>query len=278
MNDRITQLNKLAGNIPVVNQQIANGMQQARVSQLQQTKAGMAPDQAGTTATAQQLGAQQAQQSGAIQMQAASRTNEQVSQVGQMALQEDKMQKNQELFTRQQAITQKNRAYTNQLAGMDNNLKDQLLDQQLSFRTDEFGRTLFNERQLADFAVMQATSQADLDKFEQTVNQQSQRRMQILQTAQAKIKQALEQNFMREGQALDQQTRMALAKMKQEAEAKIRKEKNKRNGRAAMFQGGLTILGAGAGALIAGPGGYAAGASAGAALGGGVGSILASEE
>jgi hypothetical protein len=273
MNDRITQLNRLAGNIPVVNQQIANGMQQARVSQLQQTIAGMAPDQAGTTATAQQLGAQQAQQSGAIQAQAATKTNEQVSQVGQMALQQDKMAKNQELFTRQQAITQKNRAYTNQLASLDNNLKDQLLDQQLSFKTDEFGRTLWNERQLADYAVLQATSQVDLDKFEQTVNQQSQRRMQILQTAQAKIKQALEQNFMREGQALDQQTRMELARMKQQAEAKIRREKNKRNSRAAMFQGGLTILGAGLGAAVP-----VIGPAAGAMVGGGLGQILSSEE
>jgi len=278
MNTRINQLNKLAGNIPVVNNNIAQGMQAARTTQLQQAIASMTPDQAGTTQTAQQLGAQQAQMSGAIQVQTAQKNSQQLAQVGQMALQEDRMQKNQELFTRQQAITQRNRALTNQLAQLDNNLKDQLLDQQLSFKQDEFGRTIWNERQLADFAVLQAKTQADLDKFEQTLNQQSQRRLQIMQTVQAKLKQALEQNYLREGQEMDQQTRLFIANLKKQAAEKERRERARRASRGAMVQGAFVVAGAVAGTVLAPVGGGAAGAVLGAQVGSGLGSIAVGTE
>lgn len=275
MNNRIGQLNKLAASIPVVNQNIAQGMQAARTTQLQSAIAGMAPQQAGTTQVAQQIGAQQAQMSGNIQVQTAQKNSQQLAQVGQMALQQDRMQKQQELFTRQQALTQRNRAYTNQLARLDNNLKDQLLDQQLSFRTDEFGRTIWNERQLADFAVLQAKTQVDLDKFEQTVQQQSQRRLQMMQVVQAKLKQALEQNFMREGQELDQQTRLYIANLKKQTEEKIRKEKARRASRGAMIQGAFTVAGAVVGGIA---GGGAPGAVIGAQVGSGVGQMAVGSE
>lgn len=278
MNNRISQLNKLAASIPVANQQLANNLQAARTTQLQRAIGGMAPEQAGTTALAQQIGAQQAQQAGAIQVQTAQKTAQQTQQVGQMALQEDKMQKNQELFTRQQALNQRNRALTNQLARLDSNLKDRLLDQQLQFKKDEFGRTIWNERQLADFAILQAKTQVDLDKFEQMIDQQSRRRLQIMQTAQAKLKQVLEQNYLREGQELDQATRMEIARLRKAAAEKEAREKAKRASFGAMLQGGLVVAGAVAGWTIAGPAGgtaaQAAAATLGAQVGGGGGQIL----
>jgi hypothetical protein len=271
MNARIQQLNKLAGSIPVVNNNIAQGMQAARQTQLQQAIAGMAPGQAGTTQLAQQLGAQQAQQAGAIQVQTAQKTAQQTAQVGQMALQEDRMQKNQELFTRQQALSQRNRGLTNQLAQLDSRLKDQLIDQQLSFKQDEFGRTIWNERQLADFAVLQAKTQVDLDKFEQTMEQQSRRRLQIMSAVQAKLKQALDQNYMRQGQELDQQTRLYLANMVKQAKEKEAAERRRRSSFGAIVQGSLTVAGAVIGAASPlGP----AGAVIGAQIGSGVGQVI----
>lgn len=274
MNTRIGQLNKLAASIPVANQELANNMQAARITQLQSAIGGLTPEQAGTTQLAQQIGAQQAQQAGAIQVQTAQKTAQQQQQIGQMALQEDKMQKQQELFTRQQALAQRNRGLTNQLARLDSNLKDRLFDQQLQFKKDEFGRTIWNERQLADFAVLQAKTQADLDKFEQMVDQQSKRRLQILQTAQAKLKQVLEQNYLREGQELDQSARKEIARMKAAAEEKIRKEKARRANRGAMLQGAFTVIGAIVGAVTAGP----PGAAAGAQIGSGVGQAVSGTE
>lgn len=272
MNNRISQLNKLAASIPVANQQLANNLQAARATQLQRTIGGLAPEQAGGTELAQQIGAQQAQQSGAIQVQTAQKTAQQTQQVAQMALQEDKMQKNQELFTRQQALNQRNRALTNQLARLDNNLKDRLLDQQLQFKKDEFGRTIWNERQLADFAILQAKTQVDLDKFEQMIDQQSRRRLQIMQAAQNKLKQVLEQNYLREGQELDQATRMEIARLKRAAAEKEAREKAKRASFGAMLQGALVVAGAAAGWAIAGPAGGAAAQAAAATLGAQVGS------
>ena len=269
MNNRINQLNTLAANLPVVNQQMANNMQAARTTQLQQAIASMAPEQAGTTKVAQQIGAQQAQQAGAIQVQTAQRTAQQAQQVGQMALQEDRIQKQKELFTRQQALAQRNRALTNQLARLDSDLKDQLFDQQLSFKRDEFGRTIWNERQLADFAVLQAKTQIDLEKFEQVMHQQSQRRLQIMQVVQAKLKQALEQNFMREGQELDQQTRLFIAQKMKEAKEKEARERARRSSRGALIQGAFTVAGAIIGSFSPlGPGtGTVVGAQAGSSLG-----------
>lgn len=281
MNTRIGQLNKLAANLPVVNQEIANNMQAARTTQLQQAIASMAPEQEGTTALAQQVGGQQAQQAGAIQVQAAQRTAQQAQQVGQMALQEDRMQKQQELFTRQQSLAQRNRGLTNQLARLDSNLKDQLLDQQLSFKRDEFGRTIWNERQLADFAVVQAKTQIDLENFEQTMHQQSQRRLQIMQAVQAKLKQVLDQNFMREGQALDQKTRLYIAEKMREAKEKEARERARRASRGALLQGAFTVAGAAAGGILgaaAGGIGAAPGAAIGAQVGSGLGQMYSGSE
>lgn len=276
MNTRIGQLNKLAASIPVANQQLANNMQAARTTQLQSAIGGMAPEQAGTTALAQQIGAQQAQQVGAIQVQAAQKTAQQTQQVSQMALQEDKMQKSQELFTRQQALNQRNRALTNQLARLDNNLKDRLLDQQLEFKKDEFGRTIWNERQLADFAILQAKTQIDLDKFEQMIDQQSRRRLQIMQTVQAKLKQVLEQNYLREGQELDQATRTFIAEKLRESKLKEAREKSRRASRGAMIQGVFTVAGAVAGSFT--PLGPATGAVIGAQVGSGLGQVYSGSQ
>lgn len=276
MNGRIGQLNKLATAIPLANQQVASGMQQARETQLQQAIGQMTPEQAATPRLAQSIGAQQAEAAGKIQLQAQQKTQQQAVTAGQQALAQEKLQKQQQLFTRSQALAQKNRYLEGQLANISQSAKDKLLDQQLSFKRDEFGRTLWNERQLADYKLMTAKSEEEYRQFEQQFEQMSQRRMKMLEIAQQKITLSLKNGFMREDQRLNQNQKIELMKAKAAIDRKIAAEKAKRRGRGAMFQGAGAIIGAAAGAYIGmagGPQGAIIGASIGSQIGSGVGSM-----
>ena len=281
MNGRIGQLNKLSTTIPLANQQIASGMQQARETQLQAAIGGLTPEQAAQPRLAQAVGAQQAAAAAQIQTQAQQKTQQQAITAGQQAITNEKMKKQQELFTRSQTISQKNRYLEGQLASISQQAKDQLLDQQLSFKRDEFGRTLWNERQLADFRLLTAKSEEEYRAFEQEFEQMSQRRIKMLEVAQAKIAQALKNGFTAEEQRLNNQQRIKLEEARVALQKKLAKEQAKRRGRGAMFQGAGQIIGAGAGAVLgAGTGtpmGAYIGAQVGAQVGGGLGALAASQ-
>jgi hypothetical protein len=274
---RIQNLNKLAAAIPVANQQIASGMQQARETQLQQTIGQMTPEQAATPRLAQSMGAQQAAQASAIQLGAQQKTQQSAVVAGQQAMVQDKIQKQQELFTRSQALSQKNRYLENELARISQSAKDKLLDQQLSFKRDELGRTVWNERQLADYKIATAKDEEDFLNYRQEASNLSERRMKMLQMAQRKLEQILEQGCISTNQKLDQASRLKIAENLAELKRKQARESARQSSNMGMWAGAGTVVGAVAGAMIAGPGGYAAGAAVGAQIGQGVGTAAGAQ-
>jgi len=275
MNPRIGQLNKLATAIPMANQQIASGMQQARETQLQAAIGGLTPEQAAQPRLAQAVGAQQAAAAAQIQTQAQQKTQQQAITAGQQAITNEKIKKQQELFTRSQALSQKGRYLENELARISQSAKDKLLDQQLSFKRDELGRTVWNERQLADYKIATAKDDEDFRNYQQEVTNLSERRMKMLLVAQKKLEQILEQGYLSTNQKLDQASRLKIAETLEELKRKQAREAARQANTMGMWAGGGAILGAAAGSLV--PGGGAIGAAVGAQIGQGVGTAVGSQ-
>lgn len=231
------------------------------------TQAPLAPgqvQQAGAEAVQQQAKAQ----AEARQQEAQMAVGVQEARLGQQAMgQRDVMQQ------RKLALGASLRNAENSLAALSMTTKQQMFDATMQFEQDELGRTIFNERQLLDYAISKAKDVEDLQNYEQTVGQMSERRMRLLQAAQAKIQQELQQAYQMEENELTQEHKLGLARAKAALEAKMQQEKADAANRAAMFNGIFTIAGGVAGAIIAGPGGYAGGAAAGASIGGGLGTL-----
>jgi hypothetical protein len=259
----------------MANQQIASGMQQARETQLQQTIGQMTPEQAATPRLAQSMGAQQAAQASAIQLGAQQKTQQSAVVAGQQAIVQDKIQKQQELFTRSQALSQKNRYLENELARISQSAKDKLLDQQLSFKRDELGRTVWNERQLADYKIATAKDEEDFRNYQQEASNLSERRMKMLQMAQRKLEQVLEQGYISTNQKLDQASRLKIVETVAALKRKQARESARQSSNMGMWSGAGTIVGAGIGFVASGGNPY--GAVVGAQIGQGVGTAAGAQ-
>lgn len=165
------------------------------------------------------------------------------------------------------ALTEQQQEYASKLNGLESGLQNQLLDAQLDFSHQQAGRTLLNNKQLADWAVTNAKSDLDLKVRLQDMQQAYDRKLQIYQTVQARLQQAISQGVSATGQQLDHATAEALARQNAAIQTRIQQEKAKASNNQAMAQGVFTIGGAILGGIIAGPGGAAAGAGIGGAVG-----------
>jgi hypothetical protein len=265
------QLKKLAGGMPVANQRIATGLQEAQATQLQ-AAIGQAKPGAGVQ-QAQQIGAQVAAQSGQAQLQAGQSTQQQMSQLGQVGLQAQAQQNVQQMGRQQSAQQGRERNQTARLNALDNQLKRDLLDKQLQFNRDERGRLLLNDRQLADIAVLNAQDEQQFEMYKQKAEQIQKRKLQAMEYAAKLLENTMQSGYDASGKRLDQQSRLKIKQDVDAANRAIAREQRKRANRAAMYTAAGTIVGAGAGALIGGP----AGAAAGAQMGGAAGTATASQ-
>lgn len=274
VNTRLQQLNKLAGQVPGVTKQAANVAQsQQDLSLLDTTRqVGLRPGAAG------QLAAARTQSEGQIQTQAAGQQQQALAQVGGQMVQQQGMNQQDRLSKLSRSLQEKSRTLTTRLSQLDENAKNRILDNQLQFQRDEMGRTLFNERQLADFALLQATNAEDIRNYQQTVEQLSRRKLQMLQSAQTILTQQLELDYQRESRQLSQEQTLKLQRAKQELQNKIAKEQAERANRAGMNSAIGGMLGGVGGAVVGNilaPGvGGPTGAMMGQQLGSGLGANL----
>lgn len=251
---RSQQLQQLSSQMPGQTALSAQGAQAGQQAQTQQAiQAAVMGGSQVSAGQIQQAGAQQTQQRGQIANQAAQQQAQQQMQLGQMGLQEQQMSYRQNLANKQISLSQENRQMTQQLSQLNIALKGELIDKQEQFQKDEMGRTLFNERQLMDYQLNKATSEQDMYNYEQQVQQASQKRMQLLKAAQAKIIQQMEQANQLYNQQQNEKTQQDLLKYKQQIELKIQREKANAANRAAMFQGIGSLfgpVGGGVGAVL----------------------------
>jgi hypothetical protein len=157
-----------------------------------------------------------------------------------------------------------------ELAALDGQAKAQLFDAQIQFNRDAQGRKLMNERQLLDWMVNKSAGEEDFKNYQQRTEQLHARKLQMLQVAQAKIKQAESQLYQMTSGQLDKETKIALTNAKMQADKKIAKAKQDAANKNSIITGAFTV----AGAVIGGIFGNAPGAVAGASIGSGAGQAV----
>ena len=278
---KLTALQNLQGQLPVASQRVAQGIQAARDIQLQQAVA-KAPTGAAIAPAAQQTAAAAVQQTGQQQAQAAQQMVQQSGQVGQLELGEQKMSGQQAVFGAQQAAEKQELGNVQRLSQLDMNAKKELYDNEISFKRDEAGRTLFNQRQLADYAKQNTVSDEQFKNYAQQAEQVNKRNLQAMESAYNIIAENLKQQSAIAEQNKDQ----AAKKQIQQIQIELQKRMAKARARAANNMGAWTaggtvvgaVVGGVAGSLIAPGAGTAAGAAAGASVGGALGSYAGSQQ
>jgi hypothetical protein len=268
------QLQGLASALPIANQQTQKQLDAARQIQLQQTL-GQTPTSGVSRINpiAQQIGVQATQQQAQQNLAAKQTAQNQQTQLGQMALQAKGTENQGNLAQQQSQASDEGFQLGQQLSRLDMRLKNELLDKQLEFRTSQAGQALLNESQLQDFAILKAKDDIELNKYQQLASEATQKKMYMLQVANDKLKQVLNQGYLREGQELTQAMKRDITAQQVALEQKIQRERNAAANRQSMWQVGGMIVGGAIGAVAGGP----AGAMAGASVGGGLGSVAGSK-
>lgn len=264
---RMQALQNLQNQLPVASQKFAQGMQAARDIQLQQAVA-RAPVGAATAPAAQQTAAAATGQMGEQQVEKAKQMVQQAGQLGQLQVGEQQMAAQQKIAQAEQAARQQEMTNADRLGRLDMAAKKELYDAETQFRKDEAGRTLFNERQLADYMAQNAQSEEQYKNYAQQADLLNRRKLQAMETAFTIIEEDLKQRWSLAEQKKDQAAKQRIFEIKAELERQREKARARAANSAAVWQSGGTLIGAGIGAAYGGPAGAAAGASVGGALGG----------
>ena len=269
---RASALRNLASQIPGAQQKVAQQFQAGQALQLQQAVKAAPPAAVGT-ATAQQVGALGAQQAGQQQVQQAQQIQQAEQQVGALSLQEQGA-------TAQKAVTGLTEgARADELSGrarlakVSEEAARELYDGRLKFAQDELGRTHFQERQLADYARLNARNEEELKNYAQRADQITKDAMRVKEAAYKKLASALESEQLLREQGMDSSQIKQLYVMKQAWDKKLAKEKREAAVKSSAWAVGGMAVGAVAGGFIGGP----AGAAAGATIGSGLGQAVAAE-
>lgn len=271
---RMSALKSLANQLPVANRRIATQQQAARDIQLQQAAAQspVGPSAPKIAPVAQQTGAAVAQMAGEQQVQAAQQTGQQLGQVADVALGEQKLANTAQIAGQQAGLREQQMSNVDRFAKLNRGLKKELYDDEMQFKRDQIGRTLFSERQLIDYAAQNARDEEEFKNYAQSAEQVSARKIQVLNNAYEKVMQQLDIEFKKAEQQKDQQTKLEIIQMQKDAKEAQRRAINKERNKGAAWRTAGALAGAGIAAYASGgqPQAIQAGAQTGGAVGGGV--------
>jgi hypothetical protein len=200
---------------------------------------------------------------------------QQAGQLGQLQLGEQQLQAQQQVARAQQAARQQEMTNIDRLGRLDMEAKKDLYDRELQFKKDETSRTLFNERQLMDYAARNARSDEEYKNYAQQADLLNRRNLQAMETAYKLIEEDLAQKWRVAEQKKDQAAQKQIADIRAEIAARMEREKARAANRASMIQAGGMIVGAAAGAAI--PGGGPTAILIGSQMGGAGATILGSQ-
>jgi hypothetical protein len=256
---RMAALQNLQKQLPVASQKVASGIQAARDIQLQQAVA-KAPTGAAIAPAAQQTAAAATTQTGTQQVEAAKQMVKQAGQLGQLQLGEQQLTAQQKAAQQQQAARQQEMTNVEKLGRLDMAAKQKLYDKEMQFKKDKAGRTLFNERQLADYAIRNARSEEDFKNYAQTAELVGRRKIQAMEAAYKVIEEDLKQQWSIAEQQKDQAAKERIIQIRRDIEARIQREKDRAANNNAMWSSGITTAAIVAGTLVIDPtGGLVAG-------------------
>lgn len=239
---KTSQLANLANQFPAMAE---------RGKQVQQSSAALAAAEAvrkqaatGQRVSGAEMGAQLYTAQAAAAREAQQKVQQRAAQVGQLQLQEDAMKKQQALASRQLALQQQARKNEKTLSELSTEVKTKLYDKAMQFQKDELERTRWQTSQLMDYAVRKNRRWQDLRQVEQKVGQMQQRRMTVLKTAQARIKQSIEQEFSKTEAIANRDLQDRLMKAEAEINRRIKQARADAAEEGAMWEAIGTGLGA----------------------------------
>lgn len=268
---KMRALRNLSAQFPVANQQVANQQTAGRDLQLQSAVARVPASNVGAAPTTQ-LGAGMAQQAGQQQVQGVQQGVQQQQQVAQLGAQQINQENQARTAGLQSGLAEQKMDAATRLANLDSKLKQDLYDKQMSFEKDELGRSVMNQRQLADYALLSAKSGEELSNYSQKVEQANKRKLSLLENDAKLVREQLifEQN--KKSQERNNDRVRELGEIEAYMNNTIQDAKSKAAKDAAIWSSLGTMAGIGVGAAFGG----AAGAQTGAQVGGAAGGIAGS--
>lgn len=129
---------------------------------------------------------------------------QQAQDLGGMKLMQQQTNDSASIGNRQVILDKQIREQQTRFASLSREKTQELHDDVVQFKRDELGRTAWNERQLADYAILQAKTQEELQDFAMLQQQLTDSRVQMTQQAYKVIAQQLEQVQERELQRAKQ--------------------------------------------------------------------------
>ena len=238
---QLQALQQLQGQLPVANQQLATQQAAGRAIQLQQA-AKAAPVGTSATGTAQAMGATQATQAGAQDVQNLQGALAQANQLGGQGLAAQATTNQGIIGSEQLGLGAQQQASITKLANVNQEAKQQLYDAQMQFQKDQQGRTIFNQAQLADYAVTTAQNQQQYQNYVQTANDLTQKNLQAMQQAYNITSEQLNNQYQTAKQQGDQAAMTQIAQQNNAAQQAMTAAKNAAANTQAMWSAGTGLL------------------------------------
>lgn len=250
----------LASQMPVRNKLVADQQRAGRLLQLQQAVSQMTPQQAPTAQQASGLGAQMAATAGAQQVQRAQETMQQVGQLAKLGQAETEQAASQRIAALTAGAQKEQMDQAARLAALDDKVKREVFDNELQFKKDQANATMFSERQLADYKLVNAQRDQDYANWAQKAKQTHDRSIAVLQTISARLEEVIRNDFKIGEQKLDQKSALEIAQLKRDNDRRLARAKARAQNTAVMWGAGGAVLTAAGTAAMFVPGGQVAGA------------------
>lgn len=263
---RSQQLANMASGMPRQNEEIAKKQRAATDMAIQQFVAQQ-PQGGNITQTAQAGAAQAVTAAAQPQLAAQKKNIQQQTQMAQLQLQQ-KQADNKRAEMKDRITKLRNQTeFQDLLANIDNKAKNALVDAQMQFQSDSFGRTRYTEQQLMDFAVLQAKDETELQKYADDVRRATENELYMINKGVEVLQQEIKNQLELEHTERDHKYLADLQKKKYALEEKMRKKQAARANRAGMAGAVFGAAGAVVGAYFGGPTGALAGYQGGQGLG-----------
>ena len=233
------QIGTLMDQMPIANQEAAEQAEAARQIRLQQQLSQMSPGQAmmAGPAAAQQMGAQASQQQAQIATQAQAAQGQQAIQEAKRAQQQADLAEKKTAMIEQDMLNRRRIEQESQLNRLGRDVKAELMDSRRQFEKDARGERFANQRQLADYMVLNAKSQEEFAGWAQQMEQDLQTDVAMMEQA-YRVFENEERRLLESGEAA--RDRASLDRIRKK-KAALEEEQNKARKKASQFK---KVLGA----------------------------------
>lgn len=164
--------------------------------------------------------------------------------------QEIRLQKVGVLQKQKQDLAQLVTTNEERLSNFNVGIKHELFDKQMRIQKDKFGRSLFTNQQLMDWAALKAKNEEDFKRYQSTAEQMIRRKEQVLDQALRVIQQDLEQRLESARQQGNHELEMTLVKLEDAAKRRAAEAKAKAAAEGSLWAIGGTIVGIAAAAVV----------------------------